>query len=91
MLSPLRRPRQARVANSYSAPAPVGGWNRREARAVFLDNWFPRASDVVTRRGYSQHCATGENDNVETLIELHTGTTQKLLAAVNGKLIDVST
>lgn len=98
MLQPLRRPAQTRVSRSYSAPAPVGGWNRREARAempaedaVFLDNWFPRASDVVTRRGYSQHCATGENDNVETLVELHTGTTQKLLAAVNGKLIDATT
>jgi hypothetical protein len=39
-------------------PAPVGGWNARDpiadmpARdAVFLDNFFPRASDVMLRPG----------------------------------------
>lgn len=57
----MRRPPQSSVTPS-SLPrtlvAPVGGWNARDplanmpaTDAVFLDNWFPRAGDVVQRRG----------------------------------------
>lgn len=80
-------------------PPPVGGWNARDALdsmkpsdAVILENWFPRQSDVVIRGGHTLHCNTGEgNFSVQTLAEWKASTSRKLVAAVNGKLIDVST
>ena len=78
---------------------PVGGWNARDALdamkpydAVILDNWFPRQSDVTVRGGYTLHCDTGEGANsVLTLAEWKASTNRKLVAAVNGKLVNVST
>lgn len=59
--------------------------------AVSLDNWFPRESDVVSRKGFESFCATGEADTVETLAEFYSGVTRQLLAAVNGKILNVTT
>jgi hypothetical protein len=78
---------------------PVGGWNARDALdamkpfdAVILENWFPRQSDVTVRGGFTQHCDTGEGANaVLTLAEWKALTNRKLVAAVNGKLINVTT
>ncbi len=80
-------------------PPPVGGWNARDALdgmkpidAVILDNWFPRQSDVTVRNGMDEHCNTGEGAvTVHTLAEYKASTTRKLLAACNGKLINVTT
>lgn len=101
MLAAQRRPRINRGPQAVSRPMPppVGGWNAKDALdgmkptdAVILENWFPRESDVVTRSGSSLHCDTGEGSfSVQTLAEYKAGTTRKLLAAVNGKLIDVTT
>ena len=81
-----------------AVPPPVKGWNTRDALdamepedAITLDNWFPRESDVVTRNGYAEHCDTTEAADVGSLWEYAAGTTRKLLAFVNGKIIDVST
>lgn len=78
-------------------PAPVGGWNARdsladmdETDAVILDNWFPSEGKVELRKGYTEHC-TGLGGYVKTLAEFHNGATNKLIAAANGKLWDVST
>jgi hypothetical protein len=56
-----------------SYPAPVGGWNARDSLAamkpidaVALENWFPGASYVEIRGGYSNH-ATGMSGNGKTL------------------------
>lgn len=45
-------------SDSKSLPAPTGGWNARDPiadmpsrDAVFLDNFFPRTTDVVLRKG----------------------------------------
>ena len=50
------------VSGSQSFPAPVGGWNARDALAemkptdaIYLDNWFPRTSYVEIRGGSSDH------------------------------------
>lgn len=47
-------------ATSVELPAPVGGWNARDplsmmkpTDAVYLDNFFPRAGDVIVRPGRS--------------------------------------
>lgn len=94
----LSRRTGARTSRITSVPAPVGGWNARDALAsmrptdaVTMSNWFPRQSDCITRPGYSLHCDTGEGEQVTQLIEHETGTNTKLLAACNGKLIDVTT
>ena len=86
-------------AVSRSVPAPVGGWNARDALAsmkpedaVTLENFFPKQSEVVTRSGSVLHCDTGEGTHtVKTLAEFKTGTTRKLVAGCNGKLINVTT
>lgn len=58
--------------------------------AVVLDNWFPRESDVVSRRGYTQFCATGESGSVTTTAEYFSGATRKLLCAVSGKILNIT-
>ncbi len=76
MRSPLRqrsRIARAQVSTSVSVPAPVGGWNARDAwaqmkptDAITLENWFPRPSYCEIRGGSSDH-ATGMTGNGKTL------------------------
>lgn len=79
-----------------SIPAPTGGWNARDSRdkmeqtdAVVLDNWIPRAGYCETRRGYSAH-ATGLGGTVESTIAFRGAASNKLLAAANGNLWDIT-
>ena len=62
----MRRPAaqvvRQRVSTTRTKPAPVRGWNARdaiasmnEADAVTLDNWFPSAADVMLRKGSAEH------------------------------------
>lgn len=76
---------------SKAMPAPVGGWNARDAlanmkpeQAVILDNYFPEEARIRLRQGHTSH-ATGMSGNVDTLM-VYTGITgtQKLFAANNG-------
>lgn len=75
-----------RIASEMrSLPAPVGGWNARDAvanmketDAVVLDNFFPMASDVMGRKGYSNHM-TGFGAAVESLL-VYATTSEKLFA-----------
>ena len=76
MRIPLRqKSKLARGQSSatQSIPAPVGGWNARDALAdmpatdaVVLENWFPRTSSCDIRGGYSDW-ATGMTGNGKTL------------------------
>lgn len=77
-------------------PAPVGGWNTRDAKAdmpqedaTTMTNWFPDVGNVVLRGGYSSH-ATGMTGNVETIAEYQSGTTRKMLAGANSNLWDAT-
>jgi hypothetical protein len=100
MLQTLRRaqPNRRQQGVSRPVPPPVGGWNARDSLdgmkpqdAVILENWFPRASDVVSRNGCSIHCDTGEGAfTVQHLVEWKSAGSRKLIAACNGKLINVS-
>lgn len=78
-------------------PAPVEGWDAREAladmpekRAVILDNWFPTTDRVNIRPGYASH-ATGLGSAVESLMEYvpRTGTA-KLFAAAGSSIFNVT-
>ena len=98
MLQVARKIYNQGSAKALTVPPPVGGWNTRDAwddmkedDAIVLDNWFPRSNDLISRKGFSQHCATGESGNVLTLAEYITGTARKLIAGVSGKIIDVTT
>lgn len=69
----VKAPRGQQVSTVKTIPAPVGGWNARDAladmapdEAVALDNWFPRPSYVEFRGGHSSH-ATGTTGTVKTL------------------------
>lgn len=85
--------------NTATLPAPVLGWNTRdpidqmkEGYANKLINIYPDQGFVRSRKGYRLHCNTGQSGNVESLIELplQSGSTS-LLAAVSGRLINVTT
>ncbi len=90
---PTRRP----VSRTATLPAPVGGWNARDAiaampptDAVTMINFFPRTSDVVMRNGFSSF-ATGMSGSIETLMDYDGGTgSTKMFAANAGKFYDVS-
>lgn len=90
-----RRPKSI----SRTLPPPVGGWNARDALAsmkpedaVILENIFPKQSECITRGGSELHCnTTYSSAPVQTLAEYKSGTTRKLVAGVDGKLVDVTT
>ena len=99
MASPVRKRRlvQRTSNNVASLPAPVGGWNARDALAnmaptdaVVLDNLFPGVSSVMLRGGYKQH-TTGISGQVETLMTYNAGATDKMFAIAQGNIYDVTT
>lgn len=98
----MRKPYRAKgtgrpVSVTKSIPAPIQGWNARDALAdmhpldaVTLDNFFPTPSTVELRNGYDDH-VTGLPGEVETLMEYASpSATRKLLAASKNAFYDVS-
>jgi hypothetical protein len=84
------------VSQPISLPAPVGGWNARDALpsmapsdAVILENWYPATTEVTLRNGYEKH-ATGITGQVETLMAYSGASTDKLFAIAGGKVYDAS-
>lgn len=84
------------VSQPVSLPAPVGGWNARDALpamapgdAVILENWFPATTEVALRSGYAKH-ATGITGQVETLMAYSGAATDKLFAIANGSVYDAT-
>jgi hypothetical protein len=82
-----------------SLPAPVSGWNTRDALdameptdAVFLDNWFPTTGKVTVRPGYTEFATdmSGVASNVDMLAHYESGSTQKFLAACDGTIFDIT-
>lgn len=82
-----------------SLPAPVGGWNARDAwanmaptDAVQLTNLYPGQSSVDLRGGYV-NWATGLSGQVETLMAYNGGATEQLFAIDAGgkNIYDVTT
>lgn len=98
MASPARKRLIQRTSNNVaSLPAPVGGWNARDALAnmaptdaVTLDNLFPGVSSVSLRGGYSQH-VTGISGQVQTLMTYNGGATDKMFAIAGGNIYDATT
>lgn len=90
-------PRTTQIAECRTFPAPVGGWNARDALAAMkpadasvLDNWFPKTTYVEIRGGNADH-ATGMTGNGKTL-SLFNGLngTNKMFSATASGVYDVS-
>lgn len=86
-----------KLASIGTIPCPVGGWNAYNSLdnmpptdAAVLTNFFPETSNIRLRRGYIEHCDTGESTPVGSLMEWSGGSSSQLLAATNGKIIDVT-
>lgn len=86
---------QGRVSTIKSFPAPVGGWNARDALsamkptdAIALENWFPGTSYVEIRGGYTPPAssATGMTGNGKTLAIYNslTGTNRMFCSTASG-------
>ena len=101
----MRQPTQAKtnrgqVSRTASIPAPTGGWNTRDnvadmdaKDAVTMDNWFPIPSEVMLRKGSSNH-VTGFTGPVESLLPYQSATASKLFACVDvgatAEIVDVT-
>jgi hypothetical protein len=88
---------KATVSQTVSIPAPTGGWNARDSiadmppmDAVLIENWWPLTTELMLRKGYTQH-ATGISGQVESLMVYNAGSTSKMFAAASGSFYDVST
>lgn len=80
---------QKNVVRVKSIPAPVGGWNARDALAHMdeldaseLVNFFPNATDVELRHG-SQNVNGVSTLPIESVMALETATISKMLVATN--------
>lgn len=90
---------RTRGATSFqrSIPAPVGGWNTRDALAAMtptdaplLDNWFCRQGQVELRGG-SLDYSTGMSGSAQSTFQYSpTSGTKKLYASTNSGVYDVT-
>ena len=74
MLRSFSKLQRSATAQHKSFPAATKGWNARDsiadmdpAFAILMDNFFPTPSDVMLRKGWTEH-ATGFPDFVETVM-----------------------
>lgn len=83
---------------THTVPVPTDGWDAISPladmdpkRAVILTNWTPRPGFVELRAGSAVWCqALSGLGPVETLLVLRQPTTQRMFAATNGKIIEVT-
>ena len=93
--SARRQPQRTQRGLTVSRPAPVGGWNARDALAnmaatdaVSMINWWPTPSFVQVRQGYTNF-ATGFPAAVET-VAAYQGATPKIFGASGGNIYDAT-
>jgi len=84
------------TAVAKPVPAPVGGWNARDALAsmsvvdaVAMDNFFPSTGTVDLRPGKISW-ATGFTQAVKTLMSYNSGTVSQFFAATSNGIFDVT-
>src|SRR6185312_15643555 len=93
----LKLAAQNTVAPPIPLIAPVKGWNTRDALdamdpqdAIQLDNFYPDASGVIVRNGFTPYATGVGNGAVQTLAEYHAGAVNKFIAAASGNFYDIS-
>jgi hypothetical protein len=86
-----------RTAIVKSYPAPVGGWNARDALAsmhpadaVVLNNWFPNASYVEFRGGYALHASNLGGDGKTLMVYNGIDGTNEMFCATATDILDVT-
>lgn len=92
-----QRSRRGRISDVRSRPAPIKGWNARDSiaamkpgDAIILDDMFPTASDVMLRKGITDHL-TGIGYQVESLMAYNTPAgTQTLFCAADGSFFNAT-
>lgn len=97
MRAALRKnPGRNAVARPSIVTAPTKGWSANslpveaeDGTAIILENWFPEATSIRPRKGHTEH-VTGVASSVETLMSYVSGSTQKLFAAGDGEIYDVT-
>jgi hypothetical protein len=82
--------------DTKSLPAPLGGWNARDAEAnmpvtdaLILENWYPSKNSLQIRKGCEQF-ATGIAEDVKTLMAYASPTAEKFFAATNSGIYDIT-
>lgn len=96
MRQALRPSTRGNRALTASISAPIGGLNTQDGLAdmppldaTIMDNTFPRTSDVMVRKGFSNY-VTGITGKVETLMQYASGSTRALFAAAGTAIYDVT-
>lgn len=91
-----KNPARRTSAESTTKPAPVRGWNALDPitsvesdEAIILDNWFPRRSNLETRKGTQFHF-TAFGSDVWTVMPYHGITANKLFAATHSGIWDAT-
>lgn len=89
-------------ASGFSLPAPVGGWNARDAvaampgtDALYLDNMFPQTSGVAARKGSALFATLPESTdalphNIRSLLSYTSATVKKLFAGCDDGIYEVT-
>lgn len=103
MRRPAQYPTRRRKSGMASFPSPTAGWisnrnlaipNHRDLPpgAEVLDNFFPTATGAVLRRGSAAHAQLGDGtDTVRSLFTYSLGNLQRLFAATDDTIYDVTT
>lgn len=91
-------PQRFDSGNSFAAPPPYGGINLRDDvsaiqpnQARFLDNWLPDSGALKVRPGFEGYATGVGSGEVKTLATFEGTSSEKMLAAANGDIFDVST
>jgi hypothetical protein len=92
---PRKLIQQARAIPA-SIPAPILGWNARDALgameetdAAILTNWYPATTNCTLRYGYTNQ-STGLGSQVETLMAYSGGATSSMFGIAGGSIYDCS-
>ncbi len=90
-------PQRDQVAEIQAVPAPVGGWNARDALpamapsdAIVLENYVPNDDGVTTRGGTETAATTMTGSYVETVMVFDELGTAEIFAATPTKIYDVT-
>lgn len=99
----LQRPKK-RISQVRKMPAPIAGWISNRALAVpngldgkspqgaaILDNFIPRATSVMLRRGKRRHCTLGNgSEDATALFAYKDGANRKLFGATSSTIYDIT-
>ena len=95
-----KSPPGRQVSQTYSLPAPVGGWNTRDSAANMAEtdameiiNYFPETNDIRVRKGTKEHVTDiASNAEVESLMTYNNPDgTETLFCAASDSFYDVTT